>query len=207
MRFENYVNDAQEWLALLEKDKRFSKLIIAGHSEGALIGMIAATHNKHVNAYISIAGAGRPADEILKEQLEKTSPSVKDILFPMLDILKKGDTVGNVAVLFYPLFRPSVQPYMISWFKYNPQLEIKKLEIPILIIQGTTDIQVTENDASLLSKAQPSAELKLIKNMNHVLKDCDTMDKEKQKTIYDSPDLPLNKELTTEIVSFIKKIK
>lgn len=207
LRFDNYVNDVKDWIALLAKDKRFSKIIIAGHSEGSLIGMIAAAHNKHVNAYISIAGAGRPADEILKEQLEKTPSSVKEIIFSMIDTLKKGDTVGNVAQIFYGLFRPSVQPYMISWFKYNPQTEIKKLEIPVLIVQGSTDVQVTETDATLLSKAQPKAELKIISNMNHVLKDCDTNDKEKQKAIYSNPVLPLNKEFSTEITRFIQKVK
>lgn len=206
LRFDNFVNDVRDWVTLLSKDKRFTKIIIAGHSEGSLLGMIAAENNKNVNAFVSIAGAGRPADEILKEQLNKAPKDVKDVIFPMIDTLKQGDTVGNVPVIFYALFRPSVQPYMISWLKYNPQNEIKKLEIPVLILQGLTDIQVTETDANLLAKAQPKAELKLIKNMNHVLKDCDTMDKEKQKPIYSNPDLPLNKEFVAELITFIKKV-
>ena len=207
LRFETYINDVKDWVAFLAKDKRFTKIIIAGHSEGSLLGMIAAENNKFVNAFVSIAGAGRPADEILKEQLDKAPKDVKDVIFPMIDTLKKGDTVGNVPVIFYGLFRPSVQPYMISWLKYNPQTEIKKLEIPVLILQGLTDVQVKETDANLLSKAQPKAELKLIKNMNHVLKDCDTTDKEKQKPIYSNPDLPLNKEFTADVIDFIKKLK
>ena len=207
LRFETYVNDVKDWVDLLSKDKRFTKIIVAGHSEGSLLGMIAAENNKNVNAFISIAGAGRPADEILKEQLDKAPKDVKDIMFPMIDTLKQGDTIGNVPPFFYGLFRPSVQPYMISWLKYDPQTEIKKLEIPVLILQGTTDIQVKENDANLLAKAQPKAELKLIKNMNHVLKDCDTTDKEKQKPIYSNPDIPLNKEFTAELINFIKKVK
>ena len=66
------------------------------------------------------------------------------------------------------LFRKSVQPYMISWLKYDPQTEIGKLHIPILIIQGTNDVQVDTSDAMLLSAANPKATLVLIKNMNHV---------------------------------------
>ncbi len=207
LRFDNYINDVKDWVELLSNDKRFSKIIIAGHSEGSLLGIVASVNNKKVNALISIAGAGRPADEILKEQLDKTPQSVKDVVFPMIDTLKQGDTIGNVPVIFYALFRPSVQPYMISWFKYNPQIEIKKLTIPILILQGNTDIQVKETDANLLATAQPTAELKLIKNMNHVLKDCDTTDKEKQLPIYSNPDLPLNKEFVEVLVGFVKKIK
>ncbi len=207
LRFDMYVNDVKEWIELIAKDKRFSEIIVAGHSEGSLLGMNASIKNKNVNAFISIAGAGRPADEILKEQLSPTPANVKDIIFPMIDSLKKGDTIGDVAPAFYPLFRPSVQPYMISWFKHNPQEEIKQLTIPVLILQGTTDIQVKETDAELLLKAQPKAELKLIKNMNHVLKDCETTNKELQKPIYSNPDLPLNKEFAKEFVDFIKKLK
>jgi uncharacterized protein len=206
LRFDTYVNDANDWIGLLSKDKRFNKIVIAGHSEGSLIGMVAAANNKKVNAFISIAGAGRPADEVLKEQFANVPPTVKDVIFPMIDSLKKGDTIAYVPIIFYGLFRPSVQPYMISWLKYDPQAEIKKLDIPVLILQGTTDIQVKEADANALSKAQPKAELKIIKNMNHVLKDCDTNDKEKQTPIYSNPDLPLNKEFTMNVIEFIKKV-
>ncbi len=207
MRFDLYVNDVKQWIELLSTEKKFSKIIIAGHSEGSLIGMVAAVKNKKVRAFISIAGAGRPADEVIKEQLVKVPQNVKDIVYPMIDKIKKGDSIPNVPPMLNALFRPSVQPYMTSWFKYDPQAEIKKLKIPILILQGTTDIQVKEKDAELLSKAQPKAELKLIKNMNHVLKDCDTMDKEAQTSIYSNAELPLNKEFVTETLNFIKKIK
>ncbi len=207
LRFDTYVNDVIGWVELISKDKRFSKIVVAGHSEGSLIGMIASAKTKNVKAYISIAGAGRPADEILKEQLSVAPTSVKDIVYPMIDKLKRGDTLGDVAPYLASLFRPSVQPYMISWLKYNPQEEIKKLTIPILILQGTTDVQVKEEDANLLAKAQPKAELKIIKNMNHVLKDCETNDKEKQMPIYNNPDLPLNKEFADAFVDFVKKVK
>jgi pimeloyl-ACP methyl ester carboxylesterase len=207
MRFENYVNDVKEWITLLAKGKNYSKIIIAGHSEGSLIGMVASVENKKVNAFVSIAGAGRPADEIIKEQMAKYPEKVKDIIFPMIDKIKKGDTIQNVPPMLSAMFRPGIQPYMTSWFKYEPQAEIKKLKIPILIVQGSTDIQVTETDADLLSKAKPLAEKKIIKNMNHVLKDCDTKDKDVQIPIYSNPELPLNKDFVSEVMSFIKKLK
>jgi len=68
------------------------------------------------------------------------------------------------------LFRPSVQPYMISWFKYDPAAEIANLEVPVLILQGTTDLQVHVEDAKLLAKAKPDAKLRIFDGMNHVLK-------------------------------------
>ncbi|MEI6884385.1 MAG: alpha/beta hydrolase [Bacteroidota bacterium] len=207
LRFENYISDADGWIGMLRSDKRFSKIIVAGHSEGSLIGMIACMNLK-VNGYVSIAGSGRPADEILKEQFSNLPLEMKDKVFPMLDKLKKGDTIGNIPPELFSFFRPGIQPYLISWFRYNPQTEISKLKIPVLILQGEMDIQVSVQDAELLSKAAPKAELKMISRMNHVLKDADTKDKMEQVTkIYTNPDLPLDKTFTDELVKFIQKVK
>src|SRR6202008_3030166 len=77
LRFDTYVSDVSGWIDFLAPDKRFGKLIVAGHSEGSLLGMAAAAKSTKVSAFISIAGAGRPADEILKEQFSKVEPAVK----------------------------------------------------------------------------------------------------------------------------------
>ncbi|MFL5752402.1 MAG: alpha/beta hydrolase [Bacteroidia bacterium] len=206
LRFGTYVSDVNDWISLMAADKRFSKIIVAGHSEGSLLGMIAAAKDSRVRAFISIAGVGRPADEVLKEQLSKVVQPVKEIIFSMIDTLKKGDTISSVPVSLYALFRPGIQPYMISWFRYDPQEEIKKLSVPVLILQGSTDVQVSEADAELLYKAYPGAIMKIIPDMNHVLKESKVKDLEAQKPIYADPALPLNRELVPGIVAFIKKI-
>ena len=205
MRPETYVQDIREWILLLSADKRFSKLIVAGHSEGSLFGILAAQNNSKVHAYISISGAGRSIDEILKEQFSEVVPDVRKNIYDMLDQLKRGDTIKNVPPIFYSIFRPSLQPYMTAWMKYNPQTEIKKLTVPILITTGTTDIQVKVLDAELLAKAAPKSKLFIITNMNHVLKQCDTLDKKMQMEIYDNAELPLHKDFSTNIVNFINE--
>ncbi len=206
VRFDNFIDDVSGWINLLAQDKSFSKIIVVGHSEGSLIGMIASAKDNRVKKYISVAGAGKPADEIIKEQLSSRPQAVKDLVFPMLDTLKKGETIPDVPASLNALFRPSVQPYMISWFKYNPQAEIKKLKIPSLIIQGDKDIQVSVKDADLLTAAAGTkATEKIIVNMNHVLKNIETADQTEQLKIYSNPNLPLNAEMVKEIVKFIQK--
>lgn len=208
IRFENYIEDVKEWIGLLSNDKRFSNIIIIGHSEGSLIGMIAAENNPKVTKYISIAGMGVPFDVILKEQLEKQlagqPQATKDLIFSYLDKLKQGETISNIPPTLNALFRPSVQPYMISVMKYNPQEEIAKLTIPTLIIQGTTDIQVPIEHANLLSVANPKAQKVIIENMNHVLKDCKSSDMAEQTATYSNKSIPLNKEVGKVIINFIK---
>jgi pimeloyl-ACP methyl ester carboxylesterase len=202
LRFEDYVNDAKEWIDLLKKDKRFSKVIVIGHSEGSLIGMIAALSN--ADKYISIAGAGQSADKILKEQLASQPQGIKDISFAVIDTLAMGKKVANINPMFYSIFRPSVQPYLISWFKYDPQTEIKKLTIPILILQGTNDIQVSTEDAKRLSKANKKSKFVLLINMNHILKITEG-NRDANIATYNKPTLAISEELVRSIVLFINK--
>ncbi|MBK7212695.1 MAG: alpha/beta hydrolase [Bacteroidales bacterium] len=205
LRFDNYVDDAAAWILKLKKDGRFSKVIVAGHSEGSLIGMIAANKSK-ADGFISIAGAGRSADLILKEQLASQPEAIKTASYTSIDSLKNGHLVKEVNPLLYALFRPSVQPYMISWFKYDPQLEIAKLQIPIQIIQGTTDLQVTMEDASNLNKNAPGSIFSEIPQMNHVLKTAPESRQENLMTYYD-PKIPLNPDFCLAITTFLNQFR
>lgn len=200
--FENYTEDAKSWINFLKQDKRFSQLIVIGHSEGSLIGMIAGAK---ANKFISIAGAGESADKLLKEQISsKSNKQIEDMTFPIIDSLKSGNKVNKVDPLLNSLFRPSIQPYLISWFKYDPQTEIKKVTVPILILQGNKDLQVSVADAESLSKANKNAELAIVDKMNHVLKIIDGDNKANFES-YNNENLPISEELTNKIVSFIKK--
>ncbi|HEY9117161.1 MAG TPA: alpha/beta hydrolase, partial [Roseivirga sp.] len=102
------------------------------------------------------------------------------------------------------IFRPSVQPFMISWMKYDPLVEMEKLNIPILVVAGSTDLQVTVEDAQRLQIANENAELKVIDGMNHILKDAPA-EKNENMASYSNPNLPLNKEFEETITSFFLK--
>lgn len=93
---------------------------------------------------------------------------------------------------------------MISWIKYNPTIEIKKLQIPILLINGTKDLQVPESDAKLLKMAYPKAEIKIIDNMNHLFKEI-LIDKENLKS-YNDGTIPIMPILTETMTKFINSI-
>lgn len=202
LSFEDFINDAKDVITYFKSQKKYSKIIIAGHSEGSLIGMVAALNT--ADGYVSIAGAGRCIDEVLLEQIVKQSPKIKEAAQEGLVSLKEGKTFENKNPMLATLFRESVQPYMISWIKYNPQVEIKKLTIPILLINGTKDIQVPATDAELLHVANPKSELKIIENMNHIFKEI-TVDEDNLKS-YNNPKLPVIPELINSITKFVKSI-
>ena len=202
LRFETYASDASQWVALLNKDQRFSGVTVIGHSEGALLGTLVA-QQQSVAAFISIAGTGISAHELLKTQLQSQPPQVLDIALPIIDQLAQGKRVADVNPMFNALFRPSVQPYLISWFKYDPAQELAKVTVPILILQGTTDLQVSVQDANLLAAANPKAQQIMIENMNHVLKQA-SADQAQNMQTYNAPDLPIKPELVSAIVTFMQ---
>lgn len=202
LSFEDFINDANDVVTYFKSQKKYSKIIIAGHSEGSLIGMIAASNN--VDGYVSIAGAGRSIDEVLLEQLGNQSPKMRESAVDGLASLKAGKPFENKNPMLASLFRESVQPYMISWIKYNPQTEIKKLHIPILILNGTKDIQVPASDAELLHAANPKSELKIIENMNHIFKEI-LVDDDNLKS-YNNPNLPVMPVFLSSITTFINSL-
>jgi pimeloyl-ACP methyl ester carboxylesterase len=203
----DYVDDARAIIEFLKADKRFSKVIIAGHSEGSLIGMIACDKEK-ADAFISIAGMGFLPDVVLKKQLKvQTSKSDYKKAVLIIDSIKAGQTVKQETnTAFGGIFNPSLQPYWYSVMQYNAASEIAKLKIPVLILQGTHDFQVSVGDAKLLKKAKPDALLKLIAGMSHILKDAPA-DRLQNEATYHKSDLPLNKELVPTLVDFINSIK
>lgn len=199
MTFEDEVNDAL--LVVNHFKDKYKKIILIGHYEGALIGLLVA-QKVVVSKFVSISGAGNSSATLIEEQIGKNAPQLKEESQKIISQLRKGELVENISPYLAPVFRKSVQPYLISWFKYEPAKEIAKLQIPILIVQGTNDLQVEDKEAQLLKEAQPKAQLLLIEGMNHVLKKVKTL--EENQLSYLNPDLPISGELVEGIASFIK---
>lgn len=202
--FETYVQDAALWIQKLKADARFSSITIMGHSEGSLVGILAAQRTG-ANAFISVAAPARNASQVLREQLRSQLPTVLwQESERILAALEQGKQAASVSPELNELFRASVQPYLISWFRYTPAQEIKRLTMPVLIVQGTTDIQVPVSEAQALKMAKPDAELKIIEGMNHVLKAVPP-DPKQQIASYSEPRLLIVPELVEVIYQFIAR--
>lgn len=200
MRFEDGVNDALLFVQKIKKDSRFNKIFIVGHSEGSLVGMITANKEK-VDGFISVAGAGEDAGSVLRRQFKANNSADTAVANTIISSLKKGKTIAVSNQNLSSIFRPSVQPYLISWFAYDPKIELKKLSIPILILQGNTDLQTSVEDAQNLGKAQPKARLIIIDQMNHVLKTVSN-DRAENLATYNNPALPIDADLSKAIIDF-----
>ncbi|MDC1106265.1 alpha/beta hydrolase [Prolixibacteraceae bacterium] len=201
LRFDQFVDDAVAGIEFLKK-KKYTHIIVIGHSQGALVGTIA-VQKKKVSALITLGGTGKSGDKLLEKQLRAMpQQEVVNQAIPILNLLQSGKEATNIPIYLRPFFRPSIQPFLISWFQYEPKAEIKKVSIPILIVAGKKDLQIPVSDARMLHEANKSSKLVIISKMNHVLKDVGG-DVKENKASYSDPSIPISRELIKAISLFI----
>jgi pimeloyl-ACP methyl ester carboxylesterase len=203
IRIDTYAADVTAWVALIRKDTRFTKVGYIGHSEGSLIGLVAAKEAKF-DAFVSLCGPGRPLQDVLREQLKK---GLSEELYKKSDAviteLEAGRAVKEPPKELVAYFRPSVQPFLISLFKHDPAKLAAELKVPLLVVSGSTDIQVTATDAKRLAEANPKAKALAAEGMNHVLKAVEKTDRAAQLSSYMDRSLPLHPKLMPGLAGFL----
>lgn len=205
LRFDDFVTDVKNILEYFQKKNTFKNLILAGHSEGSLVGILAS--EGLADAFISLAGAGEPIDNIIVEQVSMMAPQLGENARIAFDEIKENGRTTNYNPMLESLFRKSVQPYMNSWMQYDPAEEISKLDMPVLIVNGTFDIQTEPEQAELLHNANENSEMVLLENMNHIFRKVDSKDRLVNTKSYNEPNRPLHPELIPVITEFIKELE
>ncbi|MBX9580674.1 MAG: alpha/beta hydrolase [Gemmataceae bacterium] len=208
IRLDTYAADLAGWVRWLRADGRFTKVGLVGHSEGALIALLAAGEAKP-DAVVSLCGPGRRLGDVLREQLEKAPraqlpPDLHDASRMILSELETGATVKDPPVLLASLFRPSVQPYLISALRHDPAALAAAYPGPLLAVTGTTDIQVPTADGDRLAAARPGVRHVSVAGMNHVLKAVPTTDRAAQLRAYNDPSSPPHPELVGPVADFLR---
>jgi pimeloyl-ACP methyl ester carboxylesterase len=201
LRFDDYVDDAVGLIDMLNDDQRFSKVVLIGHGEGSLVSMLAA-RDQPAKMIISVNATSQQGDKFLTEQLKSKPQFIQDEFKRVLDSLKKGKIIDNVDLALYFIASPAKQKYLMSYCRYVPTRTVKIVKVPMLIIQGTTDVQISVADADKLKKAKSDAIQITIVGMNHILKEAPA-DKDQNMATYTKPDLPLKTELVPDLVKFI----
>ena len=195
--FDDFVIDARSVIGFFKS--KFETIIVAGHSQGSLVGLLAL--DAGASGFISLAGAGKPIDEILEEQIAKTAAVFSKSTERVLNVLRSGETTSEYAPELASIFNLELQAFLISWMQYNPAKIIANTPLPILIINGDKDLQVDVKEAQLLNSAAQNSKLIIIEHMNHVLVKIDGDDLENAKS-YNNPNLKINEELINAIQEF-----
>ncbi|MFD2187062.1 alpha/beta hydrolase [Aquimarina celericrescens] len=199
---DHFIEDAKSVISYFKKNKNYTKIIILGHGQGSLIGMLAAKNN--ADGFISIAGNGKSIDQVIVEQISKQAPGLdKSASIAFKQLRENGRATGYEPAL-ESIFRYDLQPFMKSWVKYDPSQEISKLEMPILILHGDKDIQVEVAQAEKLKESAPQAELMIINNMNHILREIKGGRLENQKS-YNESWRKIMPEVLSSIANFVNQ--
>ncbi|HYD26284.1 alpha/beta hydrolase [Brevundimonas sp.] len=203
LKFTDYADDARAWAAETARLTGQPCAWLIGHSEGALVALVAAGEaDDAVCGLVLLSGAGRPIGAVLREQLAGVPEPLLGQALAILAELEAGRPVAEIPPQLVALFRPSVQPYMISWLPLDPAALVTAYEGPVMIGQGTTDIQVSVADAEALAAARPDAALKIWEGVNHLLKVAPA-DRAANAATYSNPDLPLAPGVVDDIAGFI----
>lgn len=203
IRLDDFVTDVRAVLDHFREKNKYRNLVVLGHSQGSLVGMLAA--RDRADAFISIAGAAKPIDSIIIGQIALQAPQLKENTAQSFQELREKGSTENYNPMLEMIFRPSVQPFILSWMKYDPKEVIQELEIPVLLINGNKDLQVEPEQAEQLKAAYPEADLVILDQMNHVFKRIEGDALENSKS-YNDAGIPLHPELTTQIAHFIKEL-
>tara|TARA_R110002073_G_scaffold15953_2_gene62097 strand:+ start:26823 stop:27746 length:924 start_codon:yes stop_codon:yes gene_type:complete len=197
---DDFADDAKKVIEHFKKESQFKEIILIGHSQGSLVAILA---SKGVHKYISLAGPSETIDKTLTKQIMAQSTEYGKMTESYFKELKETGDVKNVDPNLLQFFAKPNLPFFRNWMSYNPTKEINKLKIPTLIINGTKDIQVSIEDAKALNVANNTSEIKIIENMNHVLKHIEK-DSDNMNSYY-SPDFKISSELVKIITEFVKR--
>ncbi|ARN76609.1 hypothetical protein BST97_00525 [Nonlabens spongiae] len=198
---EDFVADARKVIAAFSNDRRFSKIVVLGHGQGSLVGMLAAIEN--VDKFISVAGAADPIDQIIVGQIAQQQPGLDKVAKKTFDKMRAQEgNVEDIQPALQSILHPSVQPFIKSWMKYDPKKVIAELSFPILIIHGSKDRQIDVVNAQLLADSSDSAEVKVINGMNHIMKRVGDDEILASKSYVD-PDYELSDSFIETVIQFI----
>jgi pimeloyl-ACP methyl ester carboxylesterase len=205
LRFEQYVGDAVAAVRDLAARKDVSSVVIAGHSEGGLVAILAARQTT-IAGLVVLSAFGRTLADGLREQLRNANPpALRQQAFDIIGVLSRGGRVAEVPPELAPLFHPSLQPYFASFINIDPAKELAQVTTPVLLLYGARDLQVSLADRDALAAARPDARVVTLPEANHILKRAPADAQGNVKT-YADRSLPLDPGVLPPIVEFVHKV-
>jgi pimeloyl-ACP methyl ester carboxylesterase len=204
--FDDFADDASAGATALARDRRFSRVILIGHSEGAGLATRAANRGAPVAGVVMLSGLGRGFRTVLREQLARQFDAAQLAQFEQIMDAYLGD--GPMPVPpehLRALFPPSARRFVQTAVTIDPADEARRTPVPLLVVQGGTDIQVTVADAERLRAVRPDARVVVIPKANHLFVHAETADLASQAASYTDPKLPVVVELIPALVDFINR--
>ncbi|MBU0956846.1 MAG: alpha/beta hydrolase [Spirochaetes bacterium] len=201
MTIDMMAEDASAWLAYLRGRTGINRLAVIGHSEGALVALLAA-RTADPEALVLLTPLSADFFDTIFKQLSGASEEYLQRARFIYEELRAGRYVAEVQEDQLNLFRPSVQPYLRSLIVHQPSALLAAEDTSVLVVAGGRDLQIELADAKALAAARPGVGFLLLEEMNHVLKSVGPDVAENQAS-YINPGHPLAAGLVEGIAGFI----
>ena len=201
----DYVADVRGWTNFLQARGKPCAWL-AGHSEGGLIALAAAQQPTGICGLILLAAPGRPLGTVLRAQLKPKLPPAMfasaDAAITRLEARQRVDP-ATVPAPVRALFNPAIQGFLIELVTANPARLAAATRLPMLVVQGNTDIQVSVEDARLLAAAHPGTGLTILPGTNHVWRKA-PLDQAANAATYGNASIPIDPAVANSIAAFVR---
>lgn len=203
VRYSHFVDLASTWVDVAV-DSGYSQIYVLGHSQGSLTALILGRDHEAVDGVISLCGAGEQIHKVITFQLSQQFPA--EMMPPIeaaFDSLAEGYSPQSPNPMVQGFFAPEQQEFLRSWISIDPCEVIAAVQKPVLILGGSTDIQVSTDQGDKLSECNSNAELVLIEGMGHMLRQAPGV-RILALPYYGRADLGLHSDLTPALVNFLE---
>lgn len=201
LEYSVFIDLVSRWIEVAV-DSGYQDISLIGHSQGALTALALGNH-PDVERVISLCGAGRRINDILYTQLTEQIPAqFHEGIQADFDSIRMGFSPKPSHFILMSILSEPNMAFVRSWDSYDPCEVIAQVEKPVLILSGTTDIQVAQSEADRLAECNTNAELVNIEGMGHMLKRVPGS-RVLATRYYGRADLPLHAELGPAIANFI----
>jgi alpha-beta hydrolase superfamily lysophospholipase len=165
------------------------RVFLAGHSEGGVLALMAATTGSDIAGLILLSSPGYPMHQTLRLQMEAQGDAAESIglagmkekILTALDDLYEAIRTGkpfDYSIYGLPQELASVylslevqREFVEGMLFADPAEMARQVNVPVCIIQGTADTQVGVDNASALADAVgDKVEIHIIEGVDHVLK-------------------------------------
>jgi hypothetical protein len=170
---DEVLDDVREAVSLLAANPKIDpkRIYVAGHSLGASLAPRVAAEDARVAGIVIMAGYTRQLDVIVREQVKLTSPGNAELAASVEAFSKRWNDpklAAGEVIDFLGAKLPGA--YFLDLRAYDPAKTAAALKVPLLVVQGERDYQVTMGDYDGWKKAlagKPNATLKSYPALNH----------------------------------------
>lgn len=170
------VDDALESVKLLKKNQLIdhNKIFVLGHSLGGLAAPRIASKDNSISGIIIMAGNSRNLLDIIIEQYNyifNLDGDLTDEEKKQIEAIKEQvNKIKNGTMPESEVFLLGGKPFWDDLLEYNQVETAKKLNIPILVLQGGRDYQITIDDFEKWKQnlTEGNATFKLYDDLNHL---------------------------------------